>query len=302
MFTVEGDSTIKPAVLVVPSHVRFEITDAQHRRQGIGEALKDPAVRHRLLRDGIAVMVTFETELSQVHQDFADASKTKAIPGSLVAVYDGRLPVNALALHLARTCELFRHTIDATSKGSSLSAGSVKVWNTNVLRQLVKYAALNSREGDDSWNAKFSQVYGEQNDPRFIKFRDYIVEFVNACTEDLPLFAKLAKLAADDMSNVPKIRVSGGGQVLMTAPGMNILGAIAHGIYHSVFKQGGDIRPWTKKLGGIDWSYKGGLWKGTLITDGKVSTSARAVKDAIESLEKQIGLAALAKDEDTLAA
>src|ERR1043166_875390 len=98
IFTVKGDSTIKPAVLVVPSHVRFEITDAQHRRQGISEALKDPAIRHRLLRDGISVMVTFETELSQVHQDFADASKTKAIPGSLVAGDHGRLPVNALAL------------------------------------------------------------------------------------------------------------------------------------------------------------------------------------------------------------
>jgi len=104
------------------------------------------------------------------------------------------------------------------------------------------------------------------------------------------------------MSNVPKIRASGGGQVLMTAPGMNILGAIAHGIYHADAKQGGDIREWTKKLGGIDWSYKGGLWKDTLITDGKVSTSARAVKDAIEALEKQIGLSAFAKDDDTLAA
>jgi DGQHR domain-containing protein len=302
MFTVEGDSTIKPAVMVIPPHARFEITDAQHRREGIAEALKDPAIRSRLLRDGIAVMVTFETELAQVHQDFADASKTKAISGSLVAVYDGRLPVNALALHLARTCALFQHTVDATSKGSSLSAGSVKVWNTNVLRQFVKYAALNSREGDESWNTKFTQVYGEQNDPRYLKLRDYLVEFINACAEDIPLLAKLAALAADDMSNVPKIRAANGGQVLMTAPGMNILGAIAHNVYHAVYKQGGDIRPWTKKLGKVDWSYKGGVWKGTLIVEAKVSTSARAVKDAIEELEKQIGLAALVTGHGNIAA
>jgi DNA sulfur modification protein DndB len=302
LFTVEGDSTIKPAVLVLASHARFEITDAQHRREGIAEALKDPSVRSQLLRDGIAVMVTFESELAQVHQDFADASKTKAIPGSLVAVYDGRLPVNALAIHLARACPLFRHTIDATSKGSSLSAGSVKVWNTNVLRQFVKYAALNSREGDDSWNPKFTQVYGEQNDPRYTKFRDFTVEFIDICAEDIPLFNKLSKLAADDMSNVPKIRAANGGQVLMTAPGMNILGAIAHNLYLAVYKQGGDIRVWTKKLGGIDWSYKGGIWKEYLIVDDKVSTSARAVKDTIEELEKQIGLAAVVKKQSGLAA
>ena len=181
--------------------------------------------------------------------------------------------MNALALHLARTCALFQHTVDATSKGSSLSAGSVKVWNTNVLRQFVKYAALNSREGDESWNTKFTQVYGEQNDPRYLKLRDYLVEFINACSEDIPLLAKLTKLAADDMSNVPKIRATNGGQVLMTAPGMNILGAIAHNLYHAVYKQSGDIRPWTKKLGKVDWSYKGDVWKGTLIVEAKVSTS-----------------------------
>jgi len=304
IFTVKGDSTIKPAVVCLAQHARLEITDAQHRHEGIDGALRDPAVRNRLLRDGIAVMMTFENDINQVHQDFADASRTKAIPNSLVAVYDGRLPVNALALHLTRTCELFRYTIDATAKGSSLSAGSVKVWNTSVLRQFVKYAGLNSREADEPWNEKFETVYGaDRSDPRFARFQDYIVEFIEACTQDVPLFAKLARLAADDMSQVPKIRASGGGQILMTAPGMNILGALAHTIYHAVHKHGDDMRAWTKKLGNVDWSYGGELWQPYLMTDGKVSTSAKAVKDTVEHVEKKIGLAALVKSrEDGLAA
>lgn len=290
LFTIEGNSTIKPAVMVLPPHARFEITDAQHRREGIGEALESQQVRRRLLRDGIAVMVTFENDLSQVHQDFADASKTKPIAGSLVAVYDGRLPVNALAIHLARSCRLFRHTIDATSKGSSLSAGSVKVWNTNVLRQLVKYAGLNSREGDDGWNSKFTQVYGEQDDSRYQQFRDYIVHFVDVCTKHLPLFNTLAALSPEDMSDVPKLRAKDGGQVLMTAPGMNVLGAVAHDLYRAIHRQGDDIEPWIQKLAAIDWSYEGVVWQATLIADGKMSTSGKAVKEAIATVEKQIGL------------
>jgi DNA sulfur modification protein DndB len=302
IFTLKGDSTIKPAVLVLPPHVRFEITDAQHRREGISVALEDPSVRKRLLRDGIAVMVTFENELSQVHQDFADASKTKQIAGSLVAVYDGRLPVNALAIYLARTCPLFEHTVDATSKGSSLSAGSVKVWNTNVLRQFVKYAALNSREGDDPWNKKFTQVYGDQGDPRYEKLRDYLVHFIEVATQQIPLFNKLAGLKADDMSYVPKIRAQNGGQILMTAPGINVLGALAHDLYRAVYKQGESIDPWVKKLGGIDWSYQGGLWASTLMVGGKMSASALAVKNAIAEAEKQIGLDSIVKHQSGLAA
>lgn len=294
VFSIEGESTIRPAVLVLPPHARFEITDAQHRREGIQTALTDPHVRRQLLRDGIAVMVTFEASLAQVHQDFADASKTKPIAGSLVAVYDGRLPVNALAIHLAKTCQLFRHTIDATSKGSSLSAGSVKVWNANVLRQFVKYACLDSREGDDTWNAKFTQTYGEQDNESYQKIREYLVEFIDQCTEHVPLFTRLAKLAPDDLSIVPKLRAQDGGQILMTAPGMNILGAIAHDLYRPVFKQGESLAPWVEKLGSVDWSYNGPAWKETLLRGGKVSVSAKDVRSAIVEIENRLGFAELA--------
>jgi DNA sulfur modification protein DndB len=290
LFSVEGESTIRPAVLVLPPHARFEITDAQHRRQGIQSALADPQIRRQLLRDGIAVMVTFENSLSQVHQDFADASKTKQIAGSLVAVYDGRLPVNALAIHLAKTCPLFRYTIDATSKGSSLSAGSVKVWNANVLRQFVKYAGLNSREGDDIWNSKFIQTYGDHEAASYKKFRGYLVEFIDLCTEHVPLFKILVELAPDDLSTVPKLRAQDGGQILMTAPGMNILGAIAYDLYRPIYKQDGDLVPWIEKLGKVCWSYDGSAWKETLLRAGRVSVSAKDVRSAIVEIEQQIGL------------
>ena len=258
--------------------------------------MTDRQTRDQLLRDGIAVMITFEEDHDQVHQDFADASKTRPMPDSLVAVYDGRLPVNALAIHLARKCRVFEHTIDATSKGSNLSAGSVKVWNTSALRQFVKYAGLNSRAGDDAWNKAFVDNYGEAGSEARERFQTYIVKFIDDCAECIPLFKKLASLNADDLSEVPGIRAQRGGQILMTAAGMNVLGGVAYAIYRR-HKTGEDVMPYMKRLGDIDWSYKGALWQGELVNEEgnalRVSANASHVKGAIAKVSEAIGLSEL---------
>jgi hypothetical protein len=132
--------------------------------------------------------------------------------------------------------------------------------------------------------------------------RDYLVHFIEVATQQIPLFNKLAGLKADDMSYVPKIRAQNGGQILMTAPGINVLGALAHDLYGTVYKQGESIDPWVRKLGGIDWSYQGGLWANTLMVGGKMSASALAVKNAIAEAEKQIGLDSIVKHQSGLAA
>ena len=307
LFTVTGESSIKTAILTLPSYARFDITDAQHRREGIEQAMadRDPSIRDQLLHDSIAVMITFEEDPDQVHQDFADASKTRPIADSLVAVYDNRLPVNALAVHLARSCRLFKHTIDSTAKGSNLSAGSVKVWNTSALRQFVKYAGLNSRAGDDTWNKAFVEVYGEVGKDAHERFRTYLVEFIDWCTEYIPLFKKLSTLNADDLSEVPGIRAQGGGQVLMTAAGMNVLGGVCYAVYQR-YKLGEDILPYLERLGIIEWSYEGALWKNVLVNEeiGKtasgalgrvlrVSANAAHVRGAISKASEAVGLKAM---------
>jgi hypothetical protein len=302
LFTVEGSSSIKTATLALPSYARVDITDAQHRRAGIELALSNPALSQQLLRDGIAVMITFEEDQDQVHQDFADASKTRAIADSLVAVYDNRLPVNALAVHLARHCSLFRYTIDATARGSNLSVGSVKVWNTSALRQFVKYAGMNSRAGDDAWNKAFIETYGEAGTESHDRFRSFITKFIDDCSTAIPVFKKLAGLKADDLSDVPGIRTQGGGQVLMTAAGMNVLGGVCYAVFKR-HKAGEDVSACVHHLGNIDWSYKGSLWKNELVNEesGKaengnaskvlrISANAVHVKGAIDKVVEAIGL------------
>ena len=45
LFTVIGESSIKTAILTLPSYARFDITDAQHRREGLLHPAIDGASR-----------------------------------------------------------------------------------------------------------------------------------------------------------------------------------------------------------------------------------------------------------------
>ncbi len=58
----------------------------------------------RLRQDSIAVMVTCEDDLKQIHQDFADCSKTKTLPASLLSIYDTRNPGNRLVFDIEERC------------------------------------------------------------------------------------------------------------------------------------------------------------------------------------------------------
>ena len=105
--------------------------------------------------DAVAVMVTCETDVDQIHQDFADGSKTKPLPPSLLAVYDRRNPANRLVIDLARECPLFRGRIDSTSK--TLSKKSTNLFLANQLRQLVKELLAGSYRGYALGDAEFEK-------------------------------------------------------------------------------------------------------------------------------------------------
>ena len=96
LYTVNYQSEFLPGYLVIPATARLAMTDGQHRKSGITKALdgmtdEDSA---QLGGDSVAAMITCETDIDQIHQDFADCSKTKALPPSLLAVYDRRNPAN----------------------------------------------------------------------------------------------------------------------------------------------------------------------------------------------------------------
>ena len=103
-------------------------------------------------------------------------------------------------------------------------------------------------------------------------------------------------------SQVSALKVA---QVLMTAAGMNVLGGVCYAIYQR-YKIGEDIVPYLTRLGDIEWSYEGALWKNELVHEeiGKtasgalgrvlrVSANAAHVRGAISRASEAIGLRAM---------
>ena len=136
IYQADFDSTLQSIWLVIPASVKLEITDGGHRKRAIDEALDELSedAADALRNDAVSVMITIENDMAQIHQDFADASKTKALPKSQLAAYDRRNPANGIVLDLISGCALFRGRVDSTSK--TLSKNSNKLFLTN---QVVRW-------------------------------------------------------------------------------------------------------------------------------------------------------------------
>ena len=92
VYTGPGKSTVKMGYMVLPDTATLDTTDGQHRLQAALEARAkmSESDSERFAQDAISFMMTCEDNLEQVHQDFADCSKTRSIPPSMLTVYDRR--------------------------------------------------------------------------------------------------------------------------------------------------------------------------------------------------------------------
>ena len=90
---IHTDGTSQTGYAILPDEASIFITDGQHRFRGLQEVVeKTKGTEHGVafMNTGIPFMMTLESEKNQVHQDFADAGRTRSLPPSLLAVYDTR--------------------------------------------------------------------------------------------------------------------------------------------------------------------------------------------------------------------
>ena len=204
LYIPDYPSEFLPGYLVIPGTAKLSITDGQHRRTGIVSALEQMSEEEatEFGSDAVAVMVTCETDVFQVHQDFADCSKTKPLPPSLLAVYDRRNPANRLVIDLERECRLFKGRIDTTSK--TLSKKSTYLFLANQLRQLVKELLAGSYGGYALADPEFEKRAMELL-PGEEQYRDALEKFsayINYLTEVIPAQAILHGGIAGELERV----------------------------------------------------------------------------------------------------
>ncbi|SNS03354.1 DGQHR domain-containing protein [Humidesulfovibrio mexicanus] len=288
VYTISSGGNFKLGFLAMPIGVTFSITDGQHRMKGLLEAIialekTNPDAAHRLRDDSLSVMIMCESELSQVHQDFADCSKTKALPPSLLSVFDTRNPANRILADIVAECPLFTGKIDSTSK--TLSKKSTNLFLANQVRQLIKHLLVRGNPADSEFEKRAHELLGEKR--QYKKYLDWYVAFVNRVTQAIPVLREIAEIDPDSPKKglIPKYREED--WVCLTATGMNVIGTIGHELFTH------DVKDWetfVDKLGALDWKKNSPFWEGTIIQGGRVITQTTPVRKAAGKAMQEIGL------------
>jgi DNA sulfur modification protein DndB len=285
LYSVDYPSELRPGFLVIPATAKLTITDGQHRRLGIIKALESltESEAEELQSDSIAVMITCETDIDQIHQDFADCSKTKPLPPSQLAVYDRRNPANRLVLDLERNCQLFHGKVDATSK--TLGSKSTSLFLANHIRQLVKTLLVkNWQMSDIDFQKQALNLLSNDDayEDTLAKFKEYI----NYLTERMPVWKEISELKSGvSMTIIPERRKEG--WVCLSVVGLIILGTIGHELFQ---KREREWEKYADRLVQIDWKKNGDLWKENIVSkEGKILVQQRLIREATQKVREKIG-------------
>ncbi len=284
---------VTPGYLVVPYGVKFSITDGQHRQRALMQLSKKLNTEdwNKLKNDGICTMITIEDDTDQVHQDFADCSKTKPLPKSLIAVYDKRNPANSIVIDLINDCPLFKNKVDAT--GATLSKKSTKLLLVSQVRSFIKELCKgNSSMGDVDFEIATQLMFEDANSDAYksalIQFKDYIQEI----TDKIPVLNQVANLKDGlEMNRIPVWRNE---YLVMNSAGLNIIGRIGYEILQNaqLLENKSD---YIDALAQIDWRKDNPIWMGNIVGIGaggglKINTSNASIKAATKLVRKIIGL------------
>ncbi len=314
LYIPDYPSEFVPGYLVIPGSARLAITDGQHRKTAIALAMDqmDEGAAATFGSNAVSVMITCETDLNQIHQDFADCSKTKSLPPSLLAVYDRRNPANRMVSNLERMCPLFKGRIDPTSK--TLSKKSTFLFLANQVRQLVKELLAGTYSiADVEFEKRATELLGQEDqyNAALLKFTQYVnylsgfakesgasSELTAAGWVSDPSIAAIAPwmdisklpLGTLEISQVPLKREEG--WICLTATGLNIIGRVGHKLF-TTSELEKDWKQYAAKMGDpqvVNWRRSDGMWNGNIIQGNKLLTQQGPVRRAYEEVMRAIGL------------
>lgn len=267
------------------------VTDGQHRLEGIRlalQSLKDKKL-DQLKSDGVSIMFSFESNLNQVHQDFADCAKTKALPKSMISVYDRRVPVNRLTLDAIELCTLFNDgLVDSTS--SSLSKKSNCLLLTSSVRNLMKALFL----GNHSMADKAFDTYANKNmqNPHYSNFLDIFLNVINTITKYNPVLKEISLLERGPQRQ--KIIEYREKYLIANPLGLSVACKAIHN-FTLINKQPEALDDFIRRLMlDINWEKNAEIWQGNVIVQRgdsvAIANSNKPVELAIKAISQHLGI------------
>ena len=296
IYAPEGQESTGYAIF--PEETYVHITDGQHRFLGmkkVAEDIRSTPGGDRFMNTGVPFMMTIEADPNQAHQDFADTGRTRALPPSLLAVYDTRQPANAAVISIIEKTPLLRGRVDATS--TIVNRSSPFIFLANQVRRFVKYSLTGSTE-NNSGDQEAEAIGSPESQKSWIDSR---VAFLKVMTEIVPDLNEVAELlppngtdAAAALQRMKKIRDRQ--NVPLNGAFLTTLGLVSHTVLQDIpvmdeAETMERLREELKPLRDMDWSRSAPVWNGNIVSGGKIRNQTPAVKAASFKILELLGYA-----------
>ena len=293
VYTLRSPSPLRTAWVVVRSDTKFLVTDGQHRLVALtGSSELGARVagalnqRSDLARDGVAVHLVFEKDHDRIHQDFADAARTKQIPASMLAAYNMREPFNKVLSQIVDGSDLLRGRIDSSSK--TLGKRSQKLFLLNQVRGFLKELILGDYGATEETVGRVADEQLATEEDRHATTKR-AVEVIAALSTRMKPWGEIVGLqgGGPEANKIPGFREE---YLNMTATGLNIIDRVGHVVFNNAAADPQMRSDYFGRLADLDWKRSSPFWSGTVIAEGttKIVTNRAPLDHAFHRVRKEI--------------
>jgi len=264
------------------------VTDGQHRLEALKSSFRELSgkARERLKNDSISIMFSFESDINQIHQDFADCSKTKALPKSMIAVYDRRVPANGLILDIIDKCSIFNNGLtDSTSVSLSKKSNSFVL--TNSIRGMLKSLMAGQHSmADKTFDERANKILATKED--YDKHLEDYISIFNNITRFNSVLTQISQLPqGPQRQQIVEYR----DKYLIANPFGLVFSCLI--IFRYLMLGNNNLESFIERLmTEIDWKKSNPIWHGNVLTEkeGKyaISSTNKSVSAAIVAIGKQL--------------
>lgn len=286
-----SNAATRSGYLVVDDSTKFYVTDGQHRIAAISghNAGKRPSLGivdeiDDFLSHGLAVQVVYEKDMDNIHQDFADAAHTKAIPASLLATYNMREPVNRVLTKVVEDSFLSGR-VEETSK--TLPKMSQYLYLLNQVRGFIKELLVSDYAmAEPALDRNAKELIGTpETQSKFIESAILLLDVLSA---EMTPWKEIRSSSGDQNVRIPDYRKK---YLNMTATGLVIIGRVAHVINKTCQSPDERATLYRRLASEVDWRRNAPIWRGSVVNEeDKVQTQRSPVKIAVSRVLDQLGL------------
>lgn len=230
----------------------------------------------------------FEDDVGRIHQDFADAARTKQIPASMLAAYNMREPFNKVLSQVADGSALLRERVDMSSK--TLGKRSQKLFLLNQVRGFLKELIMADYAATEDAVARVASEQLKTDDLRDDAVKR-AVELIQTLSAQMKPWTEIIDLRPDgpEANKIPAYREE---YLNVTATGLNIIGRVGHVVFTHATADPQRRRDYLDRLAKLDWKRSSPFWAGNVIAEGttKLLTQRGPVDRAFHKVRKEIGI------------